>query len=160
MRAPFQVLVFPFIKEGGKYFYAIFKRSDMNIWQAISGGGEDNETSLETAQRESYEEASINKESKFIRLASIATIPAINIRGIQWGDIISIPQICFGVEVISKELQISDEHTEYGWFNYEKAVKRLKFNSNKSALWELDYRLNNNLIDIENNTEAIKKYYF
>ncbi len=40
MRAPYQVLIFPSIKEDSKYYYAIFKRRDLGIWQGIAGGGE------------------------------------------------------------------------------------------------------------------------
>ena len=159
MRAPFQILVFPFVKEDGKYYYALFKRKDMDVWQAIAGGGEDNENSIEAMKREAYEEALINKEARYIKLASVATIPAVNIRGIQWGDIIMIPEITFGVEVASKELKISDEHTEYLWLTFDEAMDKLKYDSNKSALWELDYRLQNNLNDISNNIQTIEKYY-
>lgn len=29
------------------------------------------------------------------------------------------------------------------WLNYEEAIKKLKWDSNKNALWELNYKLNN-----------------
>ena len=56
-RAPFQVLVYPYRKtrEDGLE-YALLKRSDAGYWQGIAGGGEDNETLLEAARREAYEE--------------------------------------------------------------------------------------------------------
>ncbi len=159
MRAPLQILAFPFIKEGEKYYYALFKRKDMDVWQAIAGGGEDNETPVEAMKREIYEEASIDKNSQYIRLSSIATIPAVNIRGTIWDDIIVIPEIAFGVEVMAKELKISDEHTEYLWLSFDEAMDKLKYDSNKCALWELDYRLKNNLTNIKNNIQNIEKYY-
>jgi len=41
MRAEFQVLVIPFIREPeGKIKYAVFKRSDGKYWQFIAGGGD------------------------------------------------------------------------------------------------------------------------
>lgn len=158
MRAPYQVLIFPFIKEAGKYYYAIFKRKDLKIWQGIAGGGEGNETPIEAMRRESYEEASIDKKSRCIRLSSMTTIPAVNICGLKWGDIIMIPEFAFGVEARSRELKISGEHTQYLWLSCEDAIKKLKYDSNKSALWELDYRLKNGLDDIEKNIRAIKKF--
>jgi len=158
MRAPLQILAFPFIKEDGKYYYALFKRKDIGVWQAIAGGGEDNETPVEAMKREIYEEASIDKNSLYIRLSSIATIPAINIRGTIWNDIIAIPEITFGVEIASRELNIGDEHTEYSWFSFDEAMDKLKYDSNKCALWELDYRLKNNQ-NSSNNIQLIKKYY-
>lgn len=158
MRAPLQVLVFPFIKEGNSYLYAIFKRKDMDAWQAIAGGGEDNETPIEAAKREAYEEAMIDKNSNYIRLSSITTIPAVNIHGLKWGDTIMIPEITFGVEIKSKEINLSDEHNEYLWLSFKEAKEKLKYDSNKSALWELDYRLKNNLNGIEENNATIRTY--
>jgi len=41
----------------------------------------------------------------------------------------------------SKELILSDEHEEYGWFSYDECISLLKWDSNKTALWELNRRL-------------------
>lgn len=160
MRTPYQVLVFPFVKEGEKYYYAIFKRKDLNIWQGIAGGGEGDEKPIKTMRREACEEASIDIKSRYIRLTSITTIPAVNICGLKWGkEIIMIPEFAFGVEVPSKKLKISSEHTKYLWLSCKDAINKLKYDSNKSALWELDYRLKNrNLDGIEKNIQAIKKF--
>ncbi len=159
MRKPYQVLIFPFIKEQGEYYYAIFKRKDLNIWQGIAGGGEGSEKLIETVKREIYEETAINKKSPYIRLSAMTTIPAVNIHGLKWGDTIMIPEFAFGVEAPSRELKISSEHTQYLWLGYKDAVDKLKYDSNKSALWELDYRLKNNSIDgIKENTLTIKKF--
>lgn len=159
MRKPYQVLVFPFIKENGKYYYALFKREDLGVWQGIAGGGEGKEKPIEAMRREVYEEASINRMAYCIRLSSITTIPAVNICGLKWGDIIMIPEFAFGVEVQSKKLKISNEHTEYLWFTFKNAISQLKYDSNKSALWELNYRLENKEIDsIEKNIEIIKHF--
>ena len=40
-RAKYQVLVLPYQRQGGKVLYCIFKRSDMDAWQFVAGGGED-----------------------------------------------------------------------------------------------------------------------
>ena len=159
MRAPYQVLIFPFLKEENKYYYAIFKRKDLKMWQGIAGGGEGDEKPIEAMKRELYEETSIDKEAHYIRLASMTTIPAVNICGLKWKDTIMIPEFAFGVEAQSKKLKISKEHTEYLWLSCEDAIDKLKYDSNKSALWELDYRLKNKNIDgIEKNTQDIKKF--
>ncbi len=159
MRAPFQVLIFPFIKEKGKYYYAIFKRNDLGIWQGIAGGGEGNEKPLETMKREAFEEASIGPKSTYIRLSSMTTIPAVNICGLKWGEIVMIPEFAYGVEVQSRELKISGEHIKYLWVSSESAIKKLKYDSNKSAIWELDYRLKNGSLDfIEDNIQLIKRF--
>jgi len=160
MRAPYQVLILPFVRERKKYYYAIFKRKDLNIWQFIAGGGEGNEKPIEAAKRETYEEISIDKGLHYIRLASICAIPAANICGLKWGkEVIMIPEFAFGIELPSKKIKISSAHTQYLWLSCEDAIKKLKYDSNKSALWELDYRLKNkNLDGIEKNAQAIKKF--
>ncbi|WP_077653784.1 NUDIX domain-containing protein [Salinivibrio kushneri] len=56
MRAPFQVLVFPYQILNEQPRYLIGKRSDNGVWQVISGGGEDSESFLEAAKRELKEE--------------------------------------------------------------------------------------------------------
>ena len=160
MRTPYQVLIFPFVEEKGKYYYAIFKRKDLNIWQGIAGGGEGDEKPIETMRREAYEEASIDNKSRYIRLSSLTTIPAVNICGLKWGKkIIMIPEFAFGVELTSRKLKISSEHTQYLWLSCDDAINKLKYDSNKSALWELDYRLKNGVLDgIEKNVQTIKKF--
>ena len=60
MRAPFQVLVIPYKIINNEILYGIFLRSDMKVWQTISGGGEDDESPIEAAKREANEEAGID----------------------------------------------------------------------------------------------------
>lgn len=43
-RAPYQVLVIPFVLKEHGIEYGILKRSDVGYWQAIAGGGEMGET--------------------------------------------------------------------------------------------------------------------
>jgi dATP pyrophosphohydrolase len=76
-RAPFQVLVYPYLKAGaGRFEYALLKRSDAGYWQAIAGGGEDDETPLEAARREAYEEAGIPGTADFLQLGAIVASAA------------------------------------------------------------------------------------
>lgn len=159
MRLPYQVLIIPFIKEKNDYYYAVFKRKDLAIWQFIAGGGEDSENPLQTAEREIREEISI--EGDCVRLATVNTVPAANIRGLMWGkDIVIIPEFAFGIECFSRDIKISKEHTEYLWLTRQEALKKVKYDSNKTALWELDYRLkNNNLKGTEKNVRFMKKLF-
>lgn len=142
MRQPYQVLLFPYIKTGKGYLYAIFKRKDLNFWQGISGGGESKETSLETIKREAFEEAKIDKSSTFIKLDSMTTIPVAHVGNYKWrANILVLPEYSFGVEMSSTDLTIGKEHSAYKWLPYKKAAALLKYDSNKSALWELNHRL-------------------
>jgi len=143
-RAPFQVLVYPYrkIRDGG-FEYALFKRSDTGYWQAIAGGGENNETSLEAAKREAYEEAGIPANSDFLQLDTVEPIPVTEFADSHlWGDdVYVIPQYCFGVLVKDSQIILSHEHTECAWLTYEQAYQLIKYDGNKTALWELDKRL-------------------
>lgn len=142
MRAPYQVIVFPYVKTDKGFLYAVFKRKDLRFWQAISGGGETGETPIQTARREAFEEAKIGKSSRFIALDSMTTIPKVDVGNhTRNADTFVLPEYSFGVEVPIRELTIGKEHSRYVWLLYERAKKRLKYDSNRSALWELHYRL-------------------
>ncbi len=139
-----QVMVFPYrARTEGSPEYAVFRRSDApNVWQAIAGGGEDDETPMETAIRESEEEAGIPADAEFIQLDSLFSVPAEFVSGFLWGpDVLVIPQHCFGVGVGDHAISLSAEHTEFEWCTYGRAVSKLAFESNRLALWELNHRL-------------------
>ena len=88
-RLPFQALIFPFIisKFRKQVEYAIFRRDDMNLWQGITGGGESSESPLGTTRRETFEKSSIYKNSRFITLTSMTTIPVEFIsKDFLWGN--------------------------------------------------------------------------
>lgn len=138
------MLVYPYRKTHDDGFeYALLKRSDAGYWQAIAGGGEDNETSLEAAKREAYEEAAIPANSDFLQLDTVEPVPVTEFtESYLWGDdVYVIPQYCFGVLVTDSHLVLSREHTEYAWFTYEQAYNLVKYDGNKTALWELDKKL-------------------
>jgi len=145
-RTTFNSLVFLYRSTtGGQFEYAIFKRSENagGFWQAISGGGEDDETPLETAKRECQEEAGIPDDSIFLALDSKATIPVEWIFGhMRWGDDeLLVTEHSFGVLVQDHVIILSHEHTEFRWVSYELALGLLKWDSNRNALWELNFRL-------------------
>jgi dATP pyrophosphohydrolase len=146
-RAPFQVLVIPYRKTDERILYAAFRRSDGDYWQWIAGGGEDDETPVEAARREAFEEAGIARHLDLLRLDSNGTVPVMGICGyLRWGpDILVVPEHIFAVELSDRNITLSEEHTEFRWVDYDTAVALLKWDSNKNALWELNYRLMGNL---------------
>lgn len=81
MRAPFQVLVLPYRIKGSNFEYAILKRADLHYWQGIAGGGEDEETPLEAARREVFEETGLSESSKLMMLDSITSLPVEHVVG-------------------------------------------------------------------------------
>lgn len=143
-RAPFQVLIYPYrgIREE-RFEYAVFKRADEGFWQGISGGGEDGESPLEAARREAFEEAGLAPDLDFIQLDTVDSIPVTFYKDSDlWGDdVYVVLQYCFGVRADDQAITLSQEHTEYCWLPYEEARARLKYNGNKTALWELNRRL-------------------
>lgn len=147
-RAPFQVIVFPYRRAAsGVYEYAVFFRRSPNygdFWQAISGGGEDYETPLEAARRESNEEAGLSFDTPLVLLDSTATIPAPQAAGMLWGPkLLVVPEYAFGADIGDQQITLSAEHLTFQWAQYDTAQSMLRFDSNKNALWELDFRLTN-----------------
>lgn len=145
MRAAFQILAIPFRILAGSPLYCVLHRADFDQWQFIAGGGEDDETPLKAAQRETFEESGAQPD-KWIALKSLAYIPAAIIsekRRQHWPkDTYVIPEYSFGFEW-NGEVNLSNEHTEYVWLPYDEAVKKLKWDSNRTALFELNCRLAN-----------------
>ena len=142
-RLPIQVLVFPyyFDCDSNSFAYCLFKRKDLKVWQGIAGGVESDETIEFAANREAREEAGIAK-GKIMALDTVCSMPSIAIKSdFLDKNILIIKEYSFGIEATSKDINISDEHLQYEWFTYNDAKEKLFWDSNKTALWELDYRL-------------------
>jgi len=74
---------------------------------------------------------------------SMTMIPACWFRAwAQWPqDVLLIPEHAFAVDVGDGQIEISSEHHAFEWLSMDAAMKRLRFDSNKNALWELNERL-------------------
>lgn len=140
MRAPFQILAIPYKILETTPLFCIYRRADSGDWQFIAGGGENTETPLETAKRETFEESGI-KSTNWKELKSLSYLPVTVIQEkhrLNWEkDMYVIPEYTFGVECTG-DITLSAEHTEYIWTTYEEAVKKLKWDSNRTALYELN----------------------
>lgn len=143
MRAPFQVLVIPFRRTPAGTEYAVLKRADLGWWQFVSGGGEDDETPLGAAERETEEELGIRARDRLLRLDSMATVPGNAFAAsAAWGaDVYVIPEYCFAIDVGREQTSISPEHTELRWAGYDEARELLRWDGNRNALWEVRERL-------------------
>jgi dATP pyrophosphohydrolase len=143
MRIPKQVLIIPYRKIDDKIEYCIFKRKDMNAWQWIAGGAEDfDKNILESAKREFWEETNI-KDVSLQQLEMTCKIPVVNVvKDFMWGeDVFYSEEYAFSANITDEKIELSNEHTEYKWVDYSEARSLLKYDSNKSALWELDTKL-------------------
>ena len=145
MRAPFQVLVLLYRQKNTEIDFLILKRSDDLYWQFISGGGEDSEKPKEAALRETNEEVGVKNISLF-KLKSKTNISVEHVCGFAWGkDILLIPEFVFLAKIaFDTEIIISEEHIDFRWVKYNEALRILKWDSNKTALWESNYRILNN----------------
>ena len=143
MRAPFQILAIPYRRIEGELYYCVFHRADHDQWQFIAGGGEDAETPEEAARREIFEESGLTAGS-LLRLRSMCFIPteifSEKYRKNWPADAYVIPEYAFGF-ACSGDIQLSDEHGECRWLPYADARAKLKWDSNRTALYELNCRL-------------------
>ena len=142
-RAPFQVLVLPWRRGERGFEVAVFHRADYDAWQFVSGGGEDGETPDDAAHREGHEEAGIPRNAPYQRLDTMASIPASWFRAwATWpAHVLVVPEYAFAVEVGIDALHVSDEHRAMRWCSRQQAMALLQFDSNRTALWELNERL-------------------
>lgn len=140
---PMQVIVIPFrLREAHDPEYAIFRRSDDAKWQPIAGGAEDAETPVEAARREASEEAGLPFSTPLYELQSLDSVPVFfpRPRNLARRSVL-VPQICFAADATDLELEISDERTKIEWLDYDSATARPAYQSNATALWELNERL-------------------
>ena len=147
MRATFQILALPYRKKGEAWEFCVFHRTEPDEWQFTSGGGEDDETPEQAALREIWEETGFHAEH-LTRLSSVSYVPANVFREdarAHWPkDIYVVPEYHFAYEC-TQEIVLSHEHRECVWLTYPDAQRRLKWDSNKTALYELWCRLNGRL---------------
>ena len=148
MRAAYQMLAIPYRIIDGTPFYCVFHRADADQWQFIAGGGENDETPLEAAKRETLEEGGVRSD-EWVELKSLCYIPAVVIsekHRQHWSkDTYVIPEYTFGF-ACQEEIRLSREHTECVWLPYDEARKKLKWDSNRTALYELNCRLESGIL--------------
>ena len=117
MRAPFQILAIPYRIVDGTPMYCVFHRADHDQWQFIAGGGEDNETPLAAAKRETFEEGGVHS-IQWLGLKSLSYVPVTIIsemRRKHWdSSTYVIPEYTFGFEC-QNDVRLSPEHTDCVW---------------------------------------------
>ena len=141
-RAPYQMLVIPF-DDTRDLRVAVLRRSDMDVWQFVAGGGEEGETPLQAARREAREEIGVG--GALYPLDTCCSVPASVIRQearSHWPPrTLVIPEYAFALRVKAEGLTLSHEHREAVWLAPEEAARRLRYDSNRTALAELTERI-------------------
>ena len=128
---------------GDRFEFGLFKRADDGNWQGIAGGGEDRETPLQAAIRETQEESGIPPIATFVRLDTVSSVPVTCFTDSHlWGeDVYVIPEYAFEVHADGQEIRLSPEHSTFGWFSFTEAEQKLRYDGNRTALWELNRKL-------------------
>jgi dATP pyrophosphohydrolase len=146
-RTPNNVLVLPFRRlAAGALEFAIFLRADESepCWQGVAGGVEEGESPFKAARRELSEEAGLSPGNGWIALDTRGSVPAsVFSDSNRWGpETFVVIEHTFGVELAETDsIDLSDEHSEVRWVSYDTAAALLRFDSNRTALWELRERL-------------------
>jgi dATP pyrophosphohydrolase len=128
--------------------YLLLKRADAvvfpHIWQMVSGTVEDGEKAYETARRELHEETGIKSESLY-------KVPKVSEFYYFEQDTINLVPI-FLVECNTDTIILSEEHVEYGWFDFHEALEKLHW-----ITWKENLTLINNILKDEKRFNNLEK---
>ncbi|MFC5830585.1 NUDIX hydrolase [Nonomuraea insulae] len=138
MRQPYNVVVFIF--RAGEY--AVLQRADDGCWQGVSGGVEEGEDLVAAARRESAEEAGLAGPLYKLDMVSGVEKECFAAAAHWPEDLYIVSKHYFAMDATGQgEIVLSDEHRAVRWLAYEAAYDTLRYDDDKTALWELDQRL-------------------
>jgi len=143
-RSPYQVLVIPFRRRlDGGYEVAILRRSDDGSWQGVAGGGEDGEPPHRAAARECEEELGVDPHARLFSLSTLSSVPAgVFAARPHWPQTTYVvPEHAFAIDCTDQNVRLSAEHSAVEWLAPDAAMRRLRWDSNRTAVYELVERL-------------------
>lgn len=151
-RQPRQVLVLPARVTGeGRHHYLVLHRSDMDVWQGVAGGVEDNESDVDAAYREVFEELGHRGTNELIMLDTFCSMPAgvfEQYRTTWPPGVFTVAEKAFGYLVEEPDgIVLSTEHDDARWVEFDTAMGMLTWDSNTTALWEFRERLTSGTYD-------------
>ncbi len=135
MRLPIQVEAIIFRRTNDEIEYLLLKRVPQRngFWQPVTGGVEEGETRIEAVYREICEETGVRNLLQVIE----------DLYCFEFSDPHSNREYVYGVEISSKERIVldSEEHSEYRWCDFHKAMELLHWKENREALRRLSQLL-------------------
>jgi dATP pyrophosphohydrolase len=130
-------------KNKSRYEFLLLKRNENDkvypgIWQMITGGIQDFETIREGVFREINEETGINP-------SAVYSIPRVNSFYFDYGDAICLSPVFLAIAG-SKEVTLSEEHTEYKWVDYSTAIELIRWPDQIESLTLIHKYLNDGFL--------------
>tara|TARA_B100002052_G_scaffold299180_2_gene336051 strand:- start:7594 stop:8055 length:462 start_codon:yes stop_codon:yes gene_type:complete len=117
-------------KNRNDWQFLMLKRSSNkiypNIWQGVTGKINNKEQPYRTAIRELFEETGL-------RPSKIWSIDTVNLFYDSNNNVMNLIPV-FGVQVLTKNIKISDEHSEFKWCNINQAIKLLTWEQQKKGI--------------------------
>jgi dATP pyrophosphohydrolase len=145
VRQPIQVIVFPFRVTAAGPEYAIFRRAHDGCWQGVAGGVEEGEDLVMAARRETAEEAGLAGGNPVYKLDMVSGVARTCFAASRhWpSGLYIVVKHHFAMDVTRDPAPVvlSHEHSEFSWASYAEASAALRYDDDKTALWELDARL-------------------
>lgn len=132
-----QIVVFA-ESDAGRLYLLLRRVADHGgFWQFVTGSVEAEETHLQTAVRETFEETGIVcRENDLIdlHLINIFEISLLWLKKYAPG-VTHNEEVCFALRVEKRKILLDPvEHTDYVWVDYESALSMLHWESNRKAL--------------------------
>ena len=138
MRQPIQVLVHPVRQtKTGNWEYLLLKRivSKGGFWQGVTGGVEGQERLIEAAERELTEETGLIATNLYAINYSYSFPVEDRWRNIYVPGTEIITEHVFVAEINDRQSpELSCEHDELKWCNFNEAIKLLQWSENIEAL--------------------------
>ena len=131
-----QVVVFAETERGREYLLLRRVRSHGGFWQSVTGSLEGDETHVEAAVREVYEETGYRPLA-----GELIELGIVNVFEIapQWRvkyapGVTHNEEVCFALSVAKQDVVVDPlEHDAFAWVDYDAAVGMLYWESNRRA---------------------------